>query len=675
MTAQASIDFETRSAVDLRKAGSQRYAADPTTDIICMAFALDAGNVSLWRRGDPFPVELRRHLAAGGHLRAWNAPFEMAHWPIMVRKYGAPELTADRWHCTLAEASAMALPRKLEHCAKVLHTPVQKNEDGKRLIQHFSKPRKGKKKWGEDPDILYFNEGPDEELEKFYEYCRDDVRTEMAIAARINRLLPAEREHWLRVVRKNARGIHLDMALVAACQSIVDEGTRRANLEIDQITDGAVNRVSQRDRLKAFLNNEFESDIDKLDKHALKELLSRGDLLPDERRLLELRAEVARSSTAKLKSMAACVMKDDRARGLLIYHGASTGRETGALIQPQNFARGDDVPKAEQFIPQVMEGNYDLIDLVYPPIAVVSALLRPCITATPGRELIAGDYSAIEARVLNILAGQTDVVEMFRKMDEVAKVDEKAAKEFEPYTQNGARFYKIDWRDVQKATHRQHGKVIELGCGFGCGADKLREMSRLVYGLEMTEEESLASVRFYRSTHQHVESWWYELNDAAIKAVKNPGLVVDVTGGLKFVLRGGWLLLKLPTGRLLYYASPRVHKRLMPWSTKDHEVWRDAVECWAVDATKRWSRYDLYGGLLAENVVQAVSRDVMYDGEAQIEKAGYDPVLSVHDEIVAEVDVGFGSIEEFSSLMVPQWCRDAGWPIAVEVWRGERYRK
>jgi DNA polymerase len=677
-----SIDFETRATVNLRDTGVYPYAEHPHTGIWCMAWAFDDEEPEIWEPGMefwgpynetpyPLPLSIISHIAGGCEIRAWNAEFERVIWDeIMVKRYGAPQPKLEQWVCSAAEAAAMALPRALGQCAEVLGVSQQKDEAGHRLMMQMTRPRSrkadGAPVWWEVAD----------KKERLFEYCRQDVRTERAITPSLRRLTPMEREHYLQTARMNDRGLTLDINLVQAAKQIANEGVERANAALTELTGGQVTEVTNHGRLTAWLNTQLPEKtvladngvykypvkvpaVESVSKAAVRDLLT-GELVPPVRAALELRQDAGRSSLAKLDSFQDCVCADGKIRGMLMYHGASTGRWTGRLAQLHNLPRPT-IDNIEDFIEPVLANDYDGIDLFHHPLEVIVAMLRSTLTASPGHELLAADYSAIEARVLNWLAGQDDVLALFAAGEDV-------------YSYNAGRFPGAEpYRPGKKHPLRQTGKFQELGCGFGMGAKKAVAAGKAVYGLELTEEEAKTIVDNYRATHTRVVDFWKETEDAAMEAVAVPGAVqtFGALRNLRFVKQGAYLYLLLPAKRPLVYAAPKIVERKTPWGEM-----RPAVEISAVDSfTRKWGRQGMYGGLWVENIVQAVSRDLMAEGKLRLEAAGYPVLLSVHDEVIAEKPISEGCLEEFETLLAtpPAWA--AGCPIATEGWRGFRYRK
>ena len=627
------------------------YAAHPDTDLWCMAWAIDDGDVQVWLPGQDLPDQFVRAVYTS-ELRAWNAQFERIIWhAICMPRYGFPAVPLDRWHCTAAEAAAMALPRPLGDAARVTRVQVQKDADGHRLMMRMARPRSKKSVrpivWWDVP----------ERVRRLAKYCATDVRVERAMYKVLRRLTPKEREVYLLDQRMNDRGVLIDVPLVKAAKRIVKTGVARANTDLQGITGGKVTAVTKVADMKAWLNHATGLNIDSIRKSIVEDLLGGDTITPEARRVLEIRQEVGRSSVAKLNAMLRTTGSDDRARGLLLYHGAGTGRWTAKLIQVQNFPRGS-VPGVEDFIPEIHAGEYDLIDLIHPPLLVISSLLRGMLRSSPGRRFMVGDFAQIEPRVLCWVAGQADMLEVF-------------ASGGKAYHQAAAEVYGTSESEIEKGTEEyQLGKAIVLGCGYQMGAETFVKNCAEQWGLEISIELAERAVETYRYSHSKIVDLWWRLGAAAMGAVAAPGKVFNVNG-CKFTKRGGYLWLVLPSGRPLAYPSPTIEPRLTPWGET-----RDSVMAWSINSfTRKWEQRALYGGLLTENIVQALARDIMVEALLRVEKRGYTPLFSVHDEVVTEIGDGYGSLKNFTPLMAttPLWAE--GLPVAVDTWEGERYRK
>lgn len=660
-----SIDFETRSQIDLRETGVYPYAADPSTDIWCMSYAFsDEEEVRTWaprypfQDGDgkwgfhalPFPTEVVDHVMAGGTIRAHNAQFERIIWrDCLAPRYGVVIPSAEQFECSAAEAASMGLPRSLDGASSVLGVDTKKDLEGHALMMRMCRPRSqkgGVVTWWDVP----------EKVQRLIEYCEQDVRTERAITKHLRRLVPNERAVYLLDQRINDRGITLDIHLCKQAKALAQVGIERSTAEIHDLTGGAVEKMSQNSRLLAWLRAQG-LEVESIDKHSVGELLDRTDLEPKIEAALRLRSEGAKTSIAKIDAMLACVGSDGRIRGLLLFYGASTGRWAGRLVQPHNFPRGE-IDGAVEYIPLVLKGaaGYDELDILEPPLKVVSSLLRPMLVAAPGMKLVAADYSGIEARVLAWLAGDKEKCARFARGED-------------EYKHLASRIYSVPVAEITKA-QRQFGKVGELGCGYGMGGPKLVDTASKQFGVEMSLEDAYKVVSIYRAANDKIVDLWYNLEAAARKAVSQPG-TTQVVGPVKFSKRGGFLWAILPSGRPLAYPSPSVGLRKTPWGDE-----RPSLQCWGVNGyTRKWEPYDLYGGLWAENLVQAISRDLLADAMLRLDGGNYPVILSVHDEIISEVPEGTGSVEEFVEIMttLPAWAVDC--PVAAEGWEGHRYRK
>jgi DNA polymerase bacteriophage-type len=646
-----SVDFETRSTIDLRRSGVYPYAKHKNTDIWCVAYLMPSDtDPRVWRPGDPVDAELVEWITAGHAMRAWNANFERVIWnEIMVGRYGWPETTIEQWFCTAADARAMALPGQLGDAARALGVDHQKDNEGKNLMLRMARPRKvnedGSLEWWAVP----------ERISRLIAYCRQDVLAELDVHHEVRALSATERAVFELDQRINDRGIRFDRELATAAREVAQIALKKANVRLRDVTKGAVHSVAAVGQLVAWLR-ERGVDTDSVTKQAVRDMKAQ-DLPDDVREVLTIREELGKSSVAKIESMFEAACPDDRIRGLLMYHGAATGRWSGRLVQPQNFPRGT-VDDPEQFIPLVLDRAVDQIDLEHPVLDVISSMLRCMLTASPGRKLVAADFSAIEARVLAWLAGERDLLATFADGGDVYKV-------------MASKIYSKPVSSIEK-TERQMGKMAILGLGYGMGAKKFVDACKTMANIEVTADESKQVVDLYRTSNAAIVSLWKELEAAALKAVLEPGTrQMAAQGRIRFMCKGGYLWMRLPSGRLLCYSNPKAVERVTPWGSTSQ-----AVRVWGVSSyTRRWEPYDLYSGLLAENAVQAIARDVLVEAMLRADNSGYSVVLSVHDEIVTEVPEDFGSVKELEDLMsiVPKWAE--GLPLSSEGWQNFRFRK
>ena len=670
------LDFETRGTIELKRSSVYPYARHHDTAIWLMAYAFDEEEIQLWHPGEPIPERLVAHAAEGGEFRAWNAEFERVMWrEVLVRRFRFPQVPLEQWHCTAAEAAVMALPRALEKAAAVLHVSERKDHDGHRLMLKMCRPRSfdkdtGAPIWWDDPV----------KLARLGQYCLQDVRTERAVAKAILRLNPHERAIYLMNQRMNDRGVYIDLELTRAAKEMAEHEIERQNALLAEATDGTVERVTQVARLSAWLA-ERGTPTASLDKRAVEELLTNTlTLTPDVQQALEARQEASKSSVAKLDAIIDCIGLDQRCRGLLLYHGAGTGREAGKHVQPQNMPRGNVVADwlklkgltMEDMIQDVIASNSARLEEAG-ILAVLSAMLRSIIRAAPGQVLLAGDFVAIEARVLAWLAQQQDLVEDFAKGRNVYK------------EMGSVIFHRPADEIIKPSDDYTVSKNTVLGCGFGMGAKKFREQLFKQAGLRVDAALAETAVNAYRMRFSKIPDYWTAANACAIAAVEHPGEIQWLGKQVRMRRKGGYLSIILPARRSLWYAMPKVVDRETPWHTM-----QPAVEFSGVNGyTHQWERMALYGGLIVENIVQGIARDLLMAAMRRLEAAGFPPVLSVHDEVVCEVPTDATAIAPdcdgitrcdateavFDHYMkqVPAWA--TGCPIDTETWRGERYRK
>lgn len=648
------IDLETRSTADLRKVGVFVYAADPTTDVWCACWAVDDGPVEVWLPGEPCPAAIVAGALGEAVFVAHNAGFERTLWAgVLEPRHGWPPVPAlERWDCTAARAAAMALPRSLDGAAEALGLPVRKDEEGGRLMLRMARPR------SVEPDGTAVWWTDKARLDRLIAYCRRDVEVEHALDKALRPLGAHEREIWLLDQRINERGIAVDLEFVARSGEVVEQAKVAAGRELRRITEGAVPSCTARPQMVAWLAKQGVP-VDSIDKAALAGLVVREDL--DDRVLeaLVLWAETAKTSTAKLPTLAKRTSKDGRLRGGLLYHGASTGRWAGIGFQPQNLPRSilkqTDI---EWAIAEMRAGATasTVGAMLGPPLSVVSDCIRGCIVAGKGKSLVVADFKSIEGRVIAWLAGEKWVLDAYRKGADLYCLDAESI-----YG------YRIDPK-IHKA-ERQIGKTANLALGFAGGKGAFAKMAAKM-GVVVTEERAEEIKIAWRAAHPATVRFWWDMSRAAMGAVESPGAITTV-GKLRFRVKGGFLWMILPNGRPLAYCKPRIEDAEMPWGEL-----RPVVTFMGTNSlTKQWQRQVLSPMVLAENPVQAVARDLMAEAMLRVEAAGYPVVMTVHDEIVCERESKVCDFGEFERIMVtsPAWA--AGCPIEVEGWVGSRYRK
>jgi DNA polymerase len=632
-----SIDFETRSAVDLRKTGVYKYASDPSTDIWCMAYKAPwSDDVLVWQPGDAVDTHLEDWIMAGGLLSAWNANFERVIWnEIMVGRYQWPATKIKQWRCTMAQASAMGLPRALGQAAAVLGVEEQKDKAGAALMLRMARPRKV----NADGSYTWWN--TKDKIDTLVAYCRQDVRTELSVAETLNAMPDSERRLYQLDQRINDRGVKVDIDLIDRVSKLANSASENIDAEMKRLTNGQVKAATNAMDLTAWLRG-YELNVNSVDKQTVTRLLAVDGLHPIIKQVLRLRQDGAKSSTAKYDAMVNAANADDRMRGLLMYHGAATGRWSGRLVQPQNFPRPQKKQDELDEIIAKLKADKDVSEHGAGTV-LASDLLRSMLIADDGHRLMFADYSAIEARVLAWVAGQSDLVETFRKGGDV-------------YREMASAIYNTPLEQVTD-NQRQIGKMATLGCGYGMGGKRFAEQCATM-GIKVDEDEAKRIVSVYREKNNRIAQYWRDVENDFVDMVKEAGRVRSVE-------------LPLPSGRSLTYHNPRIIQRETPWGAMRDTAQVDTLN----SVTRQWVSQIIWGGLLTENVVQATARDMMATAMMALEIKGYPVILSVHDEIICEVPDGFGSLDEMIDIMtrVPAWAQ--GCPINAEGKEGKRYRK
>jgi DNA polymerase len=661
MNPHLHIDFETRSTVDLKAAGLHNYATDMSTDVWCMAYAFDDGPVELWAMNDPAPIDVLMHVQTGGLVFAHNAAFEFAIWNhVCTRLYDWPALKQEQMRCTAAMAYAMALPGSLEKAAAAVGIEQQKDMRGHRVMLKLCKP-KDDLTWADTPELLA----------ELYAYCKQDVEVERELSKRLLALPASEQALYLLDQKINHRGIHVDVPAVDAAIAVVESEQARLHAAMRAVTNNAVATCTAVGQLGDWIRAQGVPIIGVAKADVIDALA--GDLPENVRKALTCRQEAAKSSTAKLSAMRDKASKDGRVRGTMQYHGAGTGRWAGRGIQVHNFPRGKLSPTEVEGVFGILLGagtpaeKAASIDCIYgPPLDVISSCLRGFICAAPGHDLIAPDFANIEGRGIAWLADEQ------WKLDAFAAYDRGEGPDI--YIASYAASFGVPVEEVTKAL-RQAGKVEELAFGFGGALGAWRAMER-EYGLPpMPDEQVLDINRRWRAAHPRITQYWYALEDAAVSAVCLPGKTFSAGPNgrdIRYLVKGSFLWCKLPSGRNLCYPYPKMKEPV------DKPGWKEAIHYMTVDGTtNKWVETHTYGGKLAENVTQAVARDLLAEALVRLDAAGYETVMHVHDEIVVEVPASAPADEkekvEKIMAVVPEWAK--GLPIATEAFRGKRYRK
>ncbi len=661
MRSNVVIDFETRSAVDIRSAGAVRYAEDPSTEALCLAYKIDDEPTQIWISDVPFgaddtdcPADLRTAVQGGATIEAHGALFESSVWHhIMVDRYGWPAIDASQWRDTMAVCAHRALPLSLDDVGVALGLKTQKDKRGKYLINTLSKRKKATKNLPEryNEDFGLYQE--------FYDYCVQDVDSEYELGQVIGELPGTEYDIWRLDQTINQRGVRIDKHAVNNAITVVNDAREYLTAELFSLTDGMVASGNQVAMMLQWLEIHGVQLLD-LKAETVTEELKNDEYSTSIVRLLELRQTLSKNSTAKLQRMLDCACGDSRARGLLQYAGAHrTGRWAGRLIQPQNFPRGSIDADMDTLIRCINCGDWETVDLMYgDAMAAVATSLRGMIVSEYGYRLLVADFAQIEGRVLAVIAGQRDLIASFAKGEDV-------------YAVLATKIYGRPINKHDNPRERFVGKEAVLGLGYQMGKDRFfNELKDK--GAPQSLEFCKNVVDIYRTEYSGIKQLWYAVEGQAINAVANPGKIFQY-GDIKFRYVSNNLEIKIPSGRTLYYYKPKLHETTTPWGAATLKLSYMGYN--NKSGGRVWGRMSTYGGMLVENIVQAIARDIMAEAMLRVEAAGYRMVLTVHDEIIAEMRDGEGSLDEFIVLMEipPPWA--IGYPIKAEGWEGNRYRK
>jgi DNA polymerase len=703
-------DIETRSTIDVGDVGAHIYASHPTTEILCVGYCLDDKPVKTWHPDESVPLEFKHAFRDQSYVAvAHNAAFErQIEQHILGPKYGFPIFPVERNVCTMAMSLALALPGGLERIAKVLNLTHTKDIIGRRAMLQVSKPRRARKQ--EDPTRTHWYDDA-ERLLRLDQYCIDDVETTREIFDSIPELSEREYQVWLLDQKINDHGIYLDERLMLAAKKIVETALPSFDRELTQLTNGRVTAITQVTKLKEWISRFYS--VNTLRKDDLDDLLDRNDLPKQVRRALELRAQGAHAAVKKIDALLNRRNGNGRICGAFVYHAAGPGRWSSRGAQLQNMKRSmtEDVNKA---ISIISTGSYIRAKKEYKnPLSVIGDLIRATITAAPGNTLIGADFSGIEARVTAWVAGEVKKLDAFRAFDAGTGPD--------PYIIAAAAVLGIDAiglnerykaGDPVAREQRQVGKACELAFGYQGGVNAFKRFmpsSSLIsagpaqanwdkrHGVgpaggerDAAIEEDFTDVqidnikRRWRQAHPNIAQLWDMLAQAAWRVVKDHSLQLTLFDRFAFECDDQPIMwITLPSGRKLAYPHARVgnfykHPSGLVIESLKKNMWSARTAVGFKDASAgQWRDVIIYGGFLTENIVQAISRDILAEAMLRIDRAGFTIVAHIHDECVIEVAKKNmeQSKQRFSRLMntVPAWAKDL--PIKANAWTADRYVK
>ena len=634
-----SIDFETRSIVDLKEQGLDIYANHESTEMLCIAFGTSVDLVYIYSGKSTDGVDLQKllnHVREGGKIQAWNAMFEYAIWNcVCVPKYGWPELKLTQVVDSMAIAAANNVPQSLQDAAIFMDAAHKKDNIGAKLIQKLCKPLKNGN-FNNDPELLT----------QLMLYCQKDVMAEMSVVSKLRGLSAKEQAIWELTQRINLRGVPVvPKELSNACTAVLS-----AQGAIDQELLALTGcKPSERAKLLAWLNA-HGADMKDLTADTVTKKLSEEFISKNVRRALELRQEGSQTSVAKYAKMLE-IQRNGRIRNTLVYHGASTGRwSSRGGLNLQNIARP--VLNDEQIadaIPRVFSQGIGTM-------SELSSLVRSALKAPDKQAFVDVDFSSIENRVGVWLACQKDKVELFRQ----------GLDEYKTFASTS--LYKIPYDQVTKE-HRQIAKSAVLGCMFGQGAKGLVEYASGM-GVNITPVQAKQAVDAYRLSYAKVKNLWYQCEEAAINAVQTPGTAFDAGSKVRLKVSNDALWMILPSKRLICWQRPEVKLVMTPWGAEKLGVTVHSQNTY----TRQWGRNQLIGSSIFQSATQGLARDFLAHAMLNLEEAGYQVINSIHDEVLLLAESA-SVLDDVVAIMTtpPDWAPDM--PLAAEGWTGERYRK
>lgn len=623
-----SIDIETYSSINLARSGVYRYAESDDFEILLFAYSINGGEVNVvdLAKGEKIPKEIIDDLLDDEVIKwAFNAMFER----VCISKYlgfkTGRYLNPSSWRCSMIWSAYMGLPLSLEGVGAVLGLEKQKLTQGKDLIRYFCIPCNPTKANG--GRTRNFPEHDSEKWERFTEYNIRDVEAEMLVQEKLSKF-PVPDSIWKEYEMDqiiNDRGIAVDMPFVKQAIAIDEDSSEKLRSIMQDITN--LENPNSVQQMKGWLNDNG-IEMDSLGKKAVSEMIE--NVTEPYKTVLELRQKLAKSSIRKYTAMENAVCSDKRARGMFQFYGANrTGRFSGRLIQLQNLPQNHmrDLGEARGL---VSSGNIDVLDLLYEDIPdTLSQLIRTSFIPIHGKKFIVADFSAIEARVIAWLANEKWRIDVFAGGGDI-------------YCASASQMFNIPVEKNGINGHlRQKGKIAELALGYGGSIGALKSMGALDMGLEKEELQPL--VNAWRESNPNITKLWWDVDRAAKTCVKERK--PTQTHGIKFIYQSGMLFIILPSGRRLSYVKPRMG---------ENKFGGEAVTYEGVGGTKKWERIESYGPKFVENIVQAISRDILCHAMNNLKD--YYIVAHVHDEIIIEA-----KMDESLSLVCDKMARTPKW--------------
>ena len=636
------IDVETYSSVDIKESGAYKYIESPDFEILIIGYALDDGPVKIvdLAQGEEMPEEFEEALLDPDCVKvAHNAVFERLSFKRIG--YNVP---AEQWYCTSVKAAYCGLPLSLDGVSKALNLTDKKLDTGKALIKYFSCPCKATRVNG--MRTRNYPEHAPEKWEMYKEYNKYDVLAEREIFKRLEAYIIPNIEHKMYVLDQNIndRGILVDMELAESAIAVDNTYTSILTQHAQQLT--GLENPNSPVQIRQWIEKATGCVVMSLSKETMPDLMKEFADYPDVIELLNIRKKLSKTSIKKYYAMLNCAMKDHRVRGTFQFYGANrTGRWAGRLLQLQNLSKNHishiEVPRE-----MIRARDWESVEMMYDDVAdILSQLVRTALIASPGKVFSVADFSAIEARVISWLANEKWRMDVFRGDGKI-------------YEATGAKMFNVPISAITKGSVlRDKSKISELALGYEGSLGALKRMGGERMGLSDTEMMSL--VRKWRSANPAIVDMWKEIDEASKEAVRYQRPVSCTCRNIIFDCNGEFMTIQLPSGRKLFYYGPKFKDKKIGCSTMPTRVL-----CYqgVVQETKQWGEIDTYGGKLTENIVQAISRDLLGNSMLNLEANDYHPVCHIHDEVLCEVpeENAQAYYEEMASIMgtPPEWASD-----------------
>lgn len=659
MTINITKDFETYSELPIEH-GAWNYSMHHSTIPLILSYKFDDNNTEEWNilKGTKLPIKLYELIMDTDFISiAHNYWFEFCIWNnCCVTKFNWPTIPKEKWFDTMHQCGMSAIPLGLESAAKALKLDQYKMDEGKSLIKLFSIPQK-------DGNRILPENRPNE-FEKFIEYCIRDTDVTRSIYKTLLKFKDREIDFIRMTHDLNMTGIPVDIpSMKVIYEKVVKEKASYVE-KITKLTEGKITTINQTQRMKKWLNDNFEIDVPNFQAKTVEQILEGkyGKLHEDAKSLVEMRYFGGKSSTSKFESALKTVSEDGSIRGVTLYHGARTGRYVGRGFQPLNLPKPSvKYESMDLLIKDLVEMDKNQLNAKYTSLMrAASSAIRGMIKPPKGNELYGADYAAIEARVVFWLARCKRGLQVY--------IDKKDA-----YIDMASIIFRIPTSSIGDK-ERWVGKQAILGCGYGLA---WRGFINTCAQYDQIIEQPLAekTIEAYRNTYKEVPELWDDMNKKAMIAVRTGKQTFAADNKISFktlkhINNMVFLYMKLPSGRLISYPDVRIQKVLTPWGAMQNAITYKALE------NNHWHRVSTYGGKLTENACQAIARDIMFEGMWNAQKAGFKVILQIYDELISYAPIGFKSLKEYEELLcnpMPEWSKDL--PLVAEGKILTRYQK